>query len=49
MRREVQKEWYEYDFKKCKPMLQVLYKRLEKINKKISFFYPLYGNVVGIK
>lgn len=42
VRREVQKEWHEYDRKKCKRMRHVLYKRPEKLKETDRFYLTRY-------
>ena len=42
VRRQVQKEWHEYDRKKCKRMRHVLYKRQEKLTKKNAWYLARY-------
>lgn len=42
VRREVQKEWHEYDRKKCKRMRHVLYKRSEKLKDTDRFYLTRY-------
>lgn len=48
VRREVQKEWHEYDRKKCKRMRYVLYKRPEKLKEKEQFYLTRYTEMSPI-
>lgn len=45
VRRQVQKEWHEYDRKKCKRMRHVLYKRQEKLTKTNAWYLARYTNM----
>lgn len=45
VRRQVQKEWHEYDRKKCKRMRHVFYKRQEKLTKTNAWYLGRYTNM----